>query len=135
MITALLYVYIDLSQWQKMRQIPFYMVSEPHTFNWKFAYQAAAMAENVEQPKNDSLKRSLSPYDLKSNDNSRNVITHVQLQGENYEEWAWAMPVSSEKVGFYRWNHSTAKEKILWSGGLVGSSVHVDLMDIEYGGA
>ena len=35
-----------------------------------------------------------SPYDLNSNDNPGNIITQVQLRGENYEEWARAMRTS-----------------------------------------
>ena len=41
-----------------------------------------------------SQKRKPSPYDLNSNDNPGNIITQVQLKGENYDEWARAMKTS-----------------------------------------
>jgi len=55
----------------------------------------------IEQPKDkhevktgDKRETCVSPYDLNSNNNSRNIITQVQLRGENYEEWARAMQTS-----------------------------------------
>ena len=51
------------------------------------------MADKREQAA-DHGKRVASPYDLNSNDNPGNVITQVQLRGENYEEWARAMRTS-----------------------------------------
>jgi hypothetical protein len=38
-----------------------------------------------------SDKKTFSPYSLNSNDNPGNIITQVQLKGENYEEWARVM--------------------------------------------
>ncbi|GJX34679.1 chitinase 5-like protein [Tanacetum coccineum] len=35
--------------------------------------------------------KTSSSYFLSSNDNPRNLITHVQLKGENYEEWSRAI--------------------------------------------
>ena len=37
------------------------------------------------------LKKQISPYDLYSSDNPGNIITQVQLKGENYDEWARAV--------------------------------------------
>lgn len=47
-----------------------------------------------EQAQKDGAKRTPSPYDLNANDNPGNVITQVQLRGENYEEWAQAIRIS-----------------------------------------
>lgn len=52
------------------------------------------MAEMSDSKYNTTVKRIPSPYDLNSNDNPGNIITQVQLQGENYEEWARAIRTS-----------------------------------------
>ena len=52
------------------------------------------MAENEEKPKPETTKKTPSPYDLNSNDSPGNVITQVQLKGDNYEEWARAIRTS-----------------------------------------
>ncbi|KAG8646078.1 hypothetical protein MANES_10G120450v8 [Manihot esculenta] len=39
----------------------------------------------------EAEKNSSNPYTLNSNDNPGNLITQVQLKGDNYEEWARAM--------------------------------------------
>ena len=63
------------------------MVSEPTGFVWNLV----AMSHHEEEtPKNESHKqeehkmvnKTLSPYELNSNDNLRNLITQVQLQGD-----------------------------------------------------
>ena len=64
---------------------------------------AIALVRNQEQPKPNTIKRALLLYDLNSNDNIGNMITQVQLRGENYEEWACAMQTSLQaqrKWGF-----------------------------------
>ncbi|KAL9414328.1 hypothetical protein AB3S75_042743 [Citrus x aurantiifolia] len=38
-----------------------------------------------------SAKSSTSPYYLSANDNPGNIITQVQLKGDNYYQWARAM--------------------------------------------
>lgn len=48
--------------------------------------------KSVEKP--EMVKKTPSPYDLNSNDNSGSIITQVQLRGENYDEWAKAMRTS-----------------------------------------
>ncbi|KAJ1399233.1 Retrotransposon gag domain [Sesbania bispinosa] len=67
------------------------------------------MAENDKEIKEtkksqtDGTKKTPSPYHLNSNDNPGNVITQVQLRGENYEEWARAMKIplhAQRKWGF-----------------------------------
>ena len=52
------------------------------------------MTDNKDIQKNKIIKRAPSPYDLNSNDNPDNVITQVQLKGDNYEEWARAIRTS-----------------------------------------
>ncbi|XP_071918878.1 uncharacterized protein [Coffea arabica] len=50
-----------------------------------------------------SDKKTSSPYALSPNDNPGNIITQVQLKGENYEEWAWAVRTAlraKKKYGF-----------------------------------
>ena len=34
------------------------------------------------------MRKTISPYDITSSDNPGNLITQVQLKGENYDEWA-----------------------------------------------
>ncbi|WVZ25460.1 hypothetical protein V8G54_004004 [Vigna mungo] len=51
------------------------------------------MADNGDKSSNQG-KHVLSLYDLNPNDNPGNIITQVQLRGENYEEWARAMRTS-----------------------------------------
>ncbi|KAJ1407549.1 Gag-polypeptide of LTR copia-type [Sesbania bispinosa] len=46
------------------------------------------------EKKTELVKKIPSPYDLYANDNPGNLITHVQLKGENYDEWAKAMRTS-----------------------------------------
>ncbi|XP_021886856.1 uncharacterized protein LOC110806350 isoform X2 [Carica papaya] len=48
-------------------------------------------------------RKTISPYDIISNDNPRIVITHVQLKGDNYDEWARSMRTAlraRKKFGF-----------------------------------
>ena len=48
-------------------------------------------------------KKTSSPYTLSPNDNPGNIITQVQLKGENYEEWARAVRTAlraKKKYGF-----------------------------------
>ena len=52
------------------------------------------MTNSKDIQKNEIIKRTTSPYDLNSNDNPGNVITQVQLKGDNYEEWARAIRTS-----------------------------------------
>ncbi|XP_068466567.1 uncharacterized protein [Phaseolus vulgaris] len=40
-------------------------------------------------------KKTYSPYDLNASDNPGNIITQVQLRGENYDEWARASIIVS----------------------------------------
>jgi hypothetical protein len=50
-----------------------------------------------------SDKKTSSVYTLNSNDNPGNLITQVQLKGENYEEWTRAMRTAlraKKKYGF-----------------------------------
>nr|KYP63605.1 hypothetical protein KK1_018184 [Cajanus cajan] len=51
------------------------------------------MAEIREETKEQG-KPLRSTYDLNSNDGPGNIITQVQLRGENYDEWARAMRAS-----------------------------------------
>ena len=38
-----------------------------------------------------TLRKTISLYDIASNDNLRSLLTHFQLKGENYDEWAHAL--------------------------------------------
>lgn len=72
------------------------------------------MAENREQPQKDGVKKTPSPYDLNVNDNPGNLITQVQLRGENYEEWARAIKTSlraRRKWGFLDGSITQPKEE------------------------
>ena len=58
-------------------------------------FSMAETSEKIEiEKKVDLVKKTSSPYDLNSNDNPRNLITQVQLKGENYDEWSRAMCTS-----------------------------------------
>ena len=51
----------------------------------------------------NSNRKMLTPYALTSNDNPGNIITQVQLKGENYDEWARAVRIAlraKKKYGF-----------------------------------
>ncbi|WKA05442.1 hypothetical protein VitviT2T_023410 [Vitis vinifera] len=51
----------------------------------------------------NSEKKMLAPYALTSNDNPVNIITQVQLKGENYDEWARVVRIAlraKKKYGF-----------------------------------
>ena len=56
------------------------------------------MAEKLEttnaEKSGDVVRKTPSPYDLNSSDNPGNLITQVQLKGENYDEWSRAMCTS-----------------------------------------
>jgi len=49
------------------------------------------MGDKNDMPKPENLKKIPSPYDLNLNNNLRNIITQVQLKGDNYKEWARAL--------------------------------------------
>ncbi|KAJ1419097.1 Retrotransposon gag domain [Sesbania bispinosa] len=77
------------------------------------------MAENdkvikeTKKSQTDGTKKTPSPCHLNSNDNPGNVITQVQLQGENYEEWARPMKISlraRRKWGFIDGTHKQRDE-------------------------
>ena len=49
------------------------------------------------------IRKTISPYDITSNDNPGSLITHVQLKGENYDEWARSLRTAlraRKKFGF-----------------------------------
>ncbi|KAJ8628491.1 hypothetical protein MRB53_021798 [Persea americana] len=62
------------------------------------------MAERDDGEKHGDKKTvsTVSPYRLNSNDNPGNIITQVQLKGDNHDEWARAMRTSlrAKKYGF-----------------------------------
>ncbi|XP_072077788.1 uncharacterized protein [Arachis hypogaea] len=61
----------------------------------------------------DGSNKGPSPYDLSVSDDPGNVITQVQLRGENYEEWARAVKVSlraRRKWGFLDGTHKKPQE-------------------------
>lgn len=50
-----------------------------------------------------ALRKTISPYDITSNDNPGSMLTQVQLKGENYDEWARALRTAlraRKKFGF-----------------------------------
>ncbi|XP_073120152.1 uncharacterized protein [Henckelia pumila] len=51
------------------------------------------MSDKKESHKQKSAvtEKSTTPYHLSANDSPENIITQVQLRGENYNEWARAM--------------------------------------------
>ena len=51
----------------------------------------------------NSDRKMLTPYALTSNDNPGNIITQVQLKGENYDEWVRVVHtalLAKKKYGF-----------------------------------
>jgi hypothetical protein len=49
------------------------------------------------------IRKTISPYDITSNDNPGSLITHVQLKGENYDEWSRSLRTAlraRKKFGF-----------------------------------
>ncbi|WVY98728.1 hypothetical protein V8G54_030879 [Vigna mungo] len=70
------------------------------------------------KPQTGGSKKPTSPYDLNSNDNPGNVITQVQLQGENYEEWARAMkmePINNLTMAHWKWKIGGTVQSMLVS--------------------
>ncbi|QHN94017.1 uncharacterized protein DS421_17g597660 [Arachis hypogaea] len=49
---------------------------------------------NESETSEKETKKIYSPYDLNASDNPRNIITQVQLRGENYEKWARTVKIS-----------------------------------------
>ncbi|XP_068466628.1 uncharacterized protein [Phaseolus vulgaris] len=47
---------------------------------------------NKAEHEGGGAKKTYSSYDLNASDNPGNIITQVQLRGENYDEWARAAP-------------------------------------------
>ena len=74
----------------------------------------AEMSEKTEADKKiDLVKKIPSPYDLNSSDNPGNLITQVQLKGENYDEWSRALRTSlraRRKWGFVEGKFPQPKE-------------------------
>jgi len=58
----------------------------------------------AEEPNDDTCQRkTISPYDISTFDNPGLLITHVQLKGENYDEWARSLRTTlraMKKFGF-----------------------------------
>ncbi|WVY91049.1 hypothetical protein V8G54_036563 [Vigna mungo] len=49
------------------------------------------------------IRKTISPYDITPGDNPGNLITQVQLKGENYDEWARSLRTAlraRKKFGF-----------------------------------
>ena len=49
------------------------------------------------------IRKTISPYDITSNDNPGSLITQVHLKGENYDEWARSLRTTlraRKKFGF-----------------------------------
>ena len=49
------------------------------------------------------IRKTIPPYDINSNDNLVCLITHVQLKGENHDEWACSLRTALrawKKFGF-----------------------------------
>ena len=44
--------------------------------------------------RSNSDEKMLTPYALTSNDNPSNIITQVQLKGENYDEWSHVVRIA-----------------------------------------
>ena len=66
------------------------------------------MAGVDEKTEPKGMKKTPSPYDLNASDNPGNVITQVQLRGENYDEWARAVKIAlraRRKWGFIDGTH------------------------------
>ena len=63
---------------------------------------------NKAEHEGGGAKKTYSPYDLNASDNPGNIITQVQLRGENYDEWARAVKISlraRRKWGFIDGTH------------------------------
>lgn len=88
------------------------------------------MAGNVTDVKKESgneiLTKNtlLTPYFLSTNDNPGNIITQVQLKGDNYDEWARAMRTAlraKKKFGFIDGSvkqpphHESAEQEDWWT--------------------
>ena len=58
----------------------------------------------AEEPNDDTCQRkTISPYDISTFDNPGLLITHVQLKGEKYDEWACSLRTTlraMKKFGF-----------------------------------
>ncbi|KAK3042288.1 hypothetical protein RJ639_001883 [Escallonia herrerae] len=53
--------------------------------------------------KDATQRKTISPYDLTTNDNPGIIITQVQLKGKNYDEWAGSIQTAMrarKKFGF-----------------------------------
>jgi hypothetical protein len=49
------------------------------------------------------IRKTISPYDITSNDNPGSLITQIQLKGENYDEWSRSLKTAlraRKKFGF-----------------------------------
>ncbi|XP_068461666.1 uncharacterized protein [Phaseolus vulgaris] len=63
---------------------------------------------NKAEHEGGGAKKTYSPYDLNASDNPGNIITQVQLRGENYDEWARTVKISlraRRKWGFIDGTH------------------------------
>ncbi|XP_068491910.1 uncharacterized protein [Phaseolus vulgaris] len=63
---------------------------------------------NKAEHEGGGAKKTYLPYDLNASDNPGNIITQVQLRGENYDEWARAVKISlraRRKWGFIDGTH------------------------------
>ena len=68
-------------------------------------YQSFAMETKSDTSKvsDEHVKNQISPYCLSASDNPGNIITQVQLKGDNYDEWARAIRTAlraKKKFGF-----------------------------------
>ncbi|QHO17406.1 uncharacterized protein DS421_10g311890 [Arachis hypogaea] len=65
---------------------------------------------NIPETSEKGTKKTYSSYDLNRSDNPGNVITQVQLCGENYKEWARAVKISLRAWRKWRFIDGTLTE-------------------------
>lgn len=62
-----------------------------------------ATKSDTSKVSDEQVKNQISPFYLSASDNPGNIITQVQLKGDNYDEWARAIRTAlraKKKFGF-----------------------------------
>lgn len=82
--------------------------------------------------KDNNSSKKPSPFDLGTGDLPGNLITQVELRGENYEEWSRAMRTSLRARRNWGFIEGLVKKPASGNRKMVDCSIHVDIMDHEY---
>ena len=97
------YIYLQLIRIKDKRKLIQNHLEFFHGIRAKEMMEGPTLTEKGDDGGSNSDRKMLTSYALTSNDNLGNIITQVQLKGENYDEWARVVRIAlraKKKYGF-----------------------------------